>query len=265
MRSPVKYYGGKINMIQDILPLIPNHEAYVEPFFGSGAIFFAKHPSKFEIINDIRADVTNFFRVCKTKYDELSIMIQGTAHSEIEHKRAKEIYKNPEAYTDVEKAWAFWTLTIMSFSSVLGSGFAFSKAFPDGERTNRYRLIFKTTDYASRLENVTIMQRDAIDVIKMFDGENVFFYLDPPYIGADQGHYKGYTEEDFKNLLSLLQSIKGKFLLSSYPSNLLLSFVKDNKWNYKTKTSHIAVTAKTNKLKTECLTYNYEITPRLFD
>jgi DNA adenine methylase len=45
---------------------------------------------------------------------------------------------------------------------------------------------------------------------------DAFFYLDPPYVGAAQGHYDGYTQEDFDILLKLLESLKGKFLLSSY-------------------------------------------------
>jgi DNA adenine methylase len=48
-----------------------------------------------------------------------------------------------------------------------------------------------------------------------------FFHLDPPYVGADQGHYDGYTQEDFDTLLKLLETLNGKFLLSSYRNKSL--------------------------------------------
>ena len=40
------------------------------------------------------------------------------------------------------------------------------------------------------------------------------------------GQYKGYTKEDFEKLLKALSEIKGKFLLSSYPSELILKYSK---------------------------------------
>ena len=51
-KTPITYYGGKQSMLRDILPLIPEHQIYVEPFFGGGAVFWAKEPTKCEVIND---------------------------------------------------------------------------------------------------------------------------------------------------------------------------------------------------------------------
>ncbi|MDR2245292.1 MAG: DNA adenine methylase [Treponema sp.] len=72
------------------------------------------------------------------------------------------------------------------------------------------------SDYALRLQKVQIGCCDALRIIKSRDMPDAFFYLDPPYVGAAQGHYDGYTQEDFDILLKLLESLKGKFLLSSY-------------------------------------------------
>jgi DNA adenine methylase len=43
MKTPITYYGGKQNLISTILPLIlKDKNLYCEPFFGGGAVFFAK-------------------------------------------------------------------------------------------------------------------------------------------------------------------------------------------------------------------------------
>ena len=78
-----------------------------------------------------------------------------------------------------------------------------------------------TEEYAKRLSRVQIEYCDALRIIRSRDTEDTFFYIDPPYVGADQGHYDGYTQEDFDSLLSLQEEIKGKFLLSSYRNRSL--------------------------------------------
>lgn len=65
LKPPLTYYGGKQLMLKNILPIIPEHEIYNEPFFGGGALFFAKEPSKIEFINDISGEIVNFYRVIK--------------------------------------------------------------------------------------------------------------------------------------------------------------------------------------------------------
>src|SRR5690606_15093221 len=88
-----------------------------------------------------------------------------------------------------------------------------------------------TQEYAIRLQNVQLECTDALYVIQSRDTEYSFFYADPPYIGSDCGHYDGYTEQDYEALLKVLEGIKGKFLLSSYPSPLLDEFINRNSWH----------------------------------
>jgi len=32
IKTPISYYGGKQNLVTTILPLIPKHKTYIEPF-----------------------------------------------------------------------------------------------------------------------------------------------------------------------------------------------------------------------------------------
>lgn len=48
MRPVLKYPGSKWKMAEWIISLMPPHKSYLEPFFGSGAVFFKKEPSRIE-------------------------------------------------------------------------------------------------------------------------------------------------------------------------------------------------------------------------
>lgn len=258
MKTPIGYYGGKQNLVKEILPLFPDHVQYVEPFTGGGAVFFAKHKSKNEVINDLNEWVVNFYWQLKNNFIELQKLIHGTLHSEVLHSKAAEILKTNSG-TELERAWAFWVRTNMSFGHVLFGGFAFSEEGKAGGTANkRDGFIDK---YCLRLRDTEIFQRDAVELIELKDSENTFFYCDPPYISSDCTHYDQYTMDHFKNLLDVLSNIKGKFLMSSYPEDLLIQYRKDKKWNYKDiiQVLQIIGKRKETKYKTECLTWNYEL------
>lgn len=61
MKTPISYYGGKQNLVATILPLIPDHVTYVEPFLGGGAVFWTKPKSEVEVINDTNRELINFY------------------------------------------------------------------------------------------------------------------------------------------------------------------------------------------------------------
>ena len=119
-----------------------------------------------------------------------------------------------------------------------------------------------TLDYSIRMQNVQIESTDALRIIRSRDFEDAFFYCDPPYYNSDCGHYDGYTIEDFEMLLKTLSEIKGKFLMSSYPSEILKQFTKDNGWYTKKLEQTVSVansTGKPGKKKIEVLTANYDL------
>jgi len=100
---------------------------------------------------------------------------------------------------------------------------------------------------------------DALYIIKSRDSKEAFHYCDPPYFNSDCGHYIGYSKDHFKALLKQLSEIEGKFLLSSYPSDLLAEFSAENGWCTKTITQRVSVNKGSGKVKIEVLTANYEI------
>lgn len=260
-RYPISYYGGKNQMLKHLLPLIPEHTLYCEPFIGGGAKYWAKEPSKIEVINDKNEFITNFYKVIKTNYAALADKIKVTLHSKASHKEALLIYKMPEIYSALDKAWAIWVMANMSYGSIIGSSFGYNKKTKNScaKKVNFKRSLFEHSEFLKeRIENTTIEHSDAHIIIKRYDTEDTYFYLDPPYIDTMQGHYKGYLLEDYTRDLDCLTQIKGKFLLSSFDSDILNEYVKNNNW-YQIKVERSMAMTNNTRKKVEVLTANYPI------
>ena len=258
MKTPITYYGGKQSMLHIILPLIPKHEIYVEPFLGGGAVFWAKEKSPVEVINDTNTQVVNFYRVAKVSYPALVKEIKATLHSRLQHTQAKVVYENPEMFSPIKRAWAFWVLSCQSFGASLGSGWRYGRSAKVESLIDGKRKRF-TTEIVERLELTQIECTDAIRIIQSRDSENTFFYCDPPYFNANMGHYAGYSLDDFRRLLEALANIKGKFLLSSYPSTLLDEYCKKYHWTTFSIPKKIRILRGDTINKQEILTANYPL------
>lgn len=265
MKTPISYYGGKQRLVPEILPLIPQHTQYVEPFCGGAAVFWAKERCLHEAINDTDGRVINFYRVLQTRFSDLQAMIAGTLHSEADHRRAKSLI-DLEGADPVERAWAFWVQTAQSFSNKIFAGFGYGHNRTDGGKftntvsSKRGQIIKDKGQYAARLEGVEVFSRDAISLIKAKDRADVFMYFDPPYKGSNCGHYEG-KQEVFDRLLDVLPSLECKWLMSSYPDERLTALRLQEGWSSIDLDCNLSVSGKHNvgKRKTECLTYNYSL------
>lgn len=259
MKTPVTYYGGKQKLVKHILPLIPEHELYAEPFAGGAAIFFAKKSAKVNVLNDTNRELINFYKVVKSDFVSLEKEIQISLHSRDLHRQASVIYNNPDMFNEVKRAWALWILASQSFSSMLDGAWGYERTSTRKTKSVQNKREAFTLDLAIKLQDVQLECADALYVIRSRDMEKAFFYVDPPYYNSDMGHYDGYSIDDFEALLKLLSEIKGKFMLSSYPSPMLQEYAREFKWNIKTIEGKVSVCSRKDNLKrkTEVLTMNY--------
>lgn len=258
MKTPISYYGGKQSMLKHILPIIPQHQIYVEPFFGGGAVFFGKDPSSVEIINDYNANVVNFYWQLKTNFKALKKLIDATPYSRDVYRQAIVVYENPFIFREEVRAWAFWVCTIQGFSNKIGSWRSSTTRSKEAQLNHNKKAQF-VEGLSERLAIVQIENKDAVELIKKHDTSDTFFYLDPPYVDANQGHYGGYTQEHFNVLIDTLKTIKGKFLLSSYPNDYLTKARNECDWHSADKDMVLSASRNSNKRKTEALTANYPI------
>lgn len=248
-------------MARYILPIIPVHNLYCEPFAGGAAIFFAKQPSEVEILNDTNRELINFYKVVQSDFTSLEKEIMITLHSRDLHRKASVIYNNPDMFSELKRAWALWVLSSQGFAGQIDSSWGYDKTKNSTPKKIENKKEAFTYDLAVRLQQVQLECADALYIIKSRDAKEAFFYVDPPYFNSDMGHYDGYSKDDFEALLKLLSGIQGKFLLSSYPSDILSSYIKQQGWQTKSFDGKVSVAAKSGKqkAKVEVLTGNYDL------
>ena len=222
MKPPFSYYGGKQKLAPKILPLLPPHRVYVEPFAGGATILFRKprpvvqrQSDYLEVINDTNEWIVNFYRVLRDpeKSGLLIDMIHKTPYSRGDFFLARAILKEQRGDA-VERAWAWFVAIQQAFGKTFGTGWGYARK--QNQAYSYRNAVDRLADFPLRLRLVHIEHDDALRVIQRWDSPDTLFYCDPPYPGTDQGHYRGYTQADFENLCDTLSQIRGRFLLSCY-------------------------------------------------
>lgn len=179
MKTPITYYGGKQNMLKHILPLIPEHDLYCEPFCGGAAVFFAKQPAKINVINDLNVNIINFYKTVVSDFEALKLEIDSTLHSRNQHEHAWHIYNYPYYFSNVQRAWATFTLSKLGFGGQLSNSFGFQKKIrPIAAINLKYSKIEFIQEIIELLEKSTIECDDAMKIIKRFDCEKSFHFID---------------------------------------------------------------------------------------
>jgi DNA adenine methylase len=259
MKTPIIYYGGKTTLLPDLLPLVPDHKVYTETFFGGGAMFWAKNMAQNETINDKLDFVVNFYKVLQSDFKKLKQLISASCFSRNDHDKALLIYRNHRLFNAVEKAWALWLLSNLSHGNKLGGGMKYSNdQYTCVPKVMKKAKDMFTDQMLARIENAHIENQDAIKILIRRDVKDAFHFIDPPYPNADQGHYAGYGWNDLEALLQLLGNIKGKFMLTNYPSQMLDKYIEENNWwNRKIQINNKGM-RKDGRSKTEIIVCNYK-------
>ncbi|GAB5417032.1 MAG: DNA adenine methylase [Crocinitomicaceae bacterium] len=220
----------------------------------------AKEPSKSEIINDHDAMISIFYRVAQTDFKNLKRKIESTLYDRSIHRVAWNIRTIPHFFSDLQIAWAFYVLSGLGFSGGLDS----FGCYTHGKKAQTFlnkRLLWDEK-MRKRFEGVQIENTDALDLIQRRDTKNTFFYLDPPYIDTAQSHYGGYSRDHYKALLDHLVEVKGKFLLSSFPNDILDEYIEKYDWDVVSVDQSKSASRNSDgskKRKTELLVANYSI------
>lgn len=209
------WMGGKQALVPKLLPLLPDHECYVELFAGAGNLLLAKLPSQVEVLNDIDEELVNLLRVIKTRPQLLIRTAGRIPYSRTWYERLqREVKTGPLTGSKVERAAKFWFLIRASFFGHPNKGWRFALRTSEAQRLeNGLRQI---QPVANRLRKVYVDRLDFRRCIKNWDGPRTFFYIDPPYYQATayRKGVKEFTPTDHEDLALILRFVEGKWLLT---------------------------------------------------
>lgn len=219
INSPIKWVGGKSRLRKYIIPLIPAHTCYVEPFAGAAWVLFGKRPSDVEVLNDKEQELINFFRVVKDRPDELIASFEWELVSRAEFERLAGL--EPLQLTEVQRAHRFYYLIMAGWGGELRYP-RFQTSITDGGHGNRLFGAIKTLrerlePIHRRLSTVIIENLDWQDCVDRYDRKGVVMYVDPPYPGNGCNYSHNMRDWDAHETLSKrLGRSRCKWILSSY-------------------------------------------------
>lgn len=212
LKSPISWVGGKSQLTDQIIPLIPPHHGYVEVFAGAAWLLFRKPPSKVEVINDINSELTTMYKVMRHHRDAF---VDAFNDMLVSRDQFEEFMATPvEILTDIQRAVRFYYIVRTAWGAkITGTHFAIGAVRPS--RLNLDQLAQDISAARDRLARVAIENRPFDKVIASLDKPDTFFYIDPPYWDCENVYGKGlFCKEDFVRLRDLLVDVKGKFILS---------------------------------------------------
>ncbi|MDR0229873.1 MAG: DNA adenine methylase [Flavobacteriaceae bacterium] len=216
----LKWAGGKTQLIPEIESRFPNsftndEVVYIEPFVGSGALFFYvlnKYPNiKRAIINDVNTDLITTYRMIKENVEDLIKelrVLQNEYHQFAEDKEERTSYflgkralYNYKYRNDLQIASLFIFLNKTCFNGLYRVNSKGLYNVPIGSSKTPAILNESNLRAVSQvLQRVELFNGDYQEVLKLVEEDNVFFYFDPPYRPlSNTSSFNSYAKGDFND------------------------------------------------------------------
>jgi DNA adenine methylase len=234
-------------MLGHILPLItpkPGEACYVEPFGGSAVVMLNKLPHPSETYNDTDGDLVNLFRIIRDPDGVVHLWWElintPVAREEfgaaLEAKRQNFSPPDPVrraaqfvircrqrfgggqsgvAHMDTDRSWGTARQSSRDMNSCVSRRLATMLALPQVHR---------------RMMTVVVDNQDAVRCITQWDSAATMFYVDPPYIGAEDYYQGGFGADDHARLADALNAASGRAVVSYYPRPTLDALYPEKRW-----------------------------------
>lgn len=229
-KPPIKWYGGKHFMLKTILDMVPQHRTYVEVFGGAAHLLFAKEPSIVEVYNDIHGGLVNLYRVLQDP-NLFPRFFQRIAFTLDSREMFNEAQTRLEHEDPVERAAAFYITVKQSFAARM-CHWSYETT---SARSDYIRNVFLLPFMHLRLLRVQIEHDDFEKIIKRYDDEDAFMFVDPPYVKsqiASPQPYSAMDDADHERLVKTLLGIRGKALLTGYANPIYVE-LENSGWRFK--------------------------------
>lgn len=220
--AALRYPGSKWSIADSIVANFDPHYHYVEPYFGSGAVFFTKEASPHEVINDSNSLVVNFFRVLRDRTEDLCWALETTPWSRDEYDIAHLVTGN-----ELEDARRFvvrvWQAHASDLAKKTGWKTRGVRQRARGMSVRWQRVPAELAELARRLSYAEIENRPALEVIGRFAALDCLIYADPPYLPETRTQRMYGQEMTLAEHIVMLDALKahpGPVVLSGYANQL---------------------------------------------
>ncbi|MBK8035326.1 MAG: DNA adenine methylase [Chloroflexi bacterium] len=264
MRAPIKYFGGKGNMLHKLLAFFPDPSSYdlfIDAYGGSGVVLLNKPRTQVEIYNDLDLNV---YSLMATLADPvLFAAFRQRAELALYDEATSNVYRgairNPGQPIH-ERAFMFWYLT-RTRQGMGSGGFSINTVV-------RRRMSKSTSDFLSsveglpelhaRLSSVLVTQRDALELIAAYDMPRTLVYADPPYVQSTRGKTRYAVDADDAHHRQLVEVLNGlqhaRVVLSGYDNPIYAALRGFAQQAFQVKT---VTPTGAPKSKTECVWVNF--------
>jgi DNA adenine methylase len=192
--------------LKELLPLIPAHRTYCEPFAGGLAVFLAKPKSQVEIINDLNGDLVSLYRCAQW---HLEALINEVAMTLQARKNVLEMVDQP-GLTELQRAARFLLVNRGSFAGGMTSYGVYKSQAPPSRRAGLEAL----ERLNARLDAVSVENVSYERCLELYDGPETFFFLDPPYLGSGANTYRGWTVPEMTGFASRVRALEGRWVVT---------------------------------------------------
>lgn len=193
---------------------------YLEPFVGSGALYFHLRP-KSGILSDLNWDVINLFEQVRDNPVLLHQKLIDTSRDKETYLRIRSHFGDEEDL--LERAVSMLYLNRNCFNGLFRTNKSGKFNVPyAAARRGQNPSLENIVDCAEQLKSTLVIHGDFYSVISEHVREGDFVYLDPPYVMSQgrifneyvKGHFNGADIERLSELLRLIDSRGGKFVMS---------------------------------------------------
>lgn len=174
----LKWAGGKRWLISKYSNIFPQeYSQYIEPFLGSGAVFFHLKPTG-GILSDLNKELIDVYKAIKDDWREIVALLQDYQKS-----HNSEFYyntRNNEVTSSSEKAARFIYLNRTCWNGLYRVNLNGKFNVPIGTKT---KVILDNDNFAAiaaALENIELVHSDFEDTISYAKNDD-FVFIDPPY------------------------------------------------------------------------------------
>jgi DNA adenine methylase len=221
VNSVLRYPGGKARALKTILEFVPPHfKEFREPFVGGGSVFVSlkqKMPIETRfLINDINTDLYYFWKFLQEDGEIFRNTVISMKGQFTSGKDLFTYYRNTGFKgNEFERAVRFFILNRITFSGLIDSGGYSQESY---EKRFTSSIIDKLIPLSTLLQDVQITNEDYTYLLNK-PGEDVFIFLDPPYLASKDSKLYGvnghlHTNFDHKRFAEELKKCNHKWLLT---------------------------------------------------